>query len=695
MGRGPGPARVTVAVAALAIAVAGTLPASAYPRPGRVERLSVPPSGGEPNGESFMAAPTPDGRYVAFQSGASNLVPGDTNDRGDIFVLDRARGTIERVSVASDGAQADAGSGSPSISADGRYVAFSSFATNLVPGGTSIARPDIFVHDRQTGLTERVSVSSTGQESDGWPSWEPSISADGRYVAFESWASNLVPGDTNGSYDVFVRDRLAGTTERVSVASDGTEGNSSSQYPDISADGRYVAFESRSRTLVLPDANNAADIFVHDRVTRTTERVSIGTDGSESNQASFNPVISADGRVVAFEGWGFNLVPGDFNRAPDVFVHDRQTGVTDRISVSSDGAEGSVNGHSLRPAIAPDGRHVAFHSAATNLVPGDTNAAWDVFVHDLATGATERVSVDASGLEGNGASRYPMLTAGGVEVLFESQATNIVPSKASTGHDIFARNRGSATGIGEIQTRVQDEEVSVSGWATFSGAVVSAAQDAPDLTLKQAGADIVSASVAQRPESEDLALRLRLASLPGPVVGGAPGIVYRWSFLANGVRHEVRALRLAATGQPSADASFALYRCDPGCGAATPLRGGIGIVGPEVRVSVPLASVGLGGGGALTQIEASTGPGEAAMGSLATFDDVSLPDAPIRTTTVEVGLAPEGTAEEDVEVEPAALEGGRFTAMFGAGALPPGPHRVWAKACHGEVCGVWSQLIKA
>ncbi|MDQ3991485.1 MAG: hypothetical protein M3245_04135 [Actinomycetota bacterium] len=686
--------RTAAAIAASAVVAAAALPAGAYPRPGRVERVSMAPDGAEPNGESFMAAPTPDGRHVAFQSGASNLVPGDTNDRGDIFVLDRERRTIDRVSVASDGTQADAGSASPSISADGRYVAFSSFATNLVPGGTSLARPDIFVHDRETGTTERVSVSSAGVETDR-ASWEPSISADGRFVAFESWATNLVPGDTNDAYDIFVRDRVVGTTERVSVASDGTQGNSSSQYPDVTADGRYVAFQSRSRTLVLGDVNNADDIFVHDRVARTTERVSVGPDGAEPNQPSYNPSITDDGRYVAFESWAFNLVPGDLNRAPDVFVADRQAWTVTRVSVSSDGAEGSVNGHSVRPAIAAGGRQVAFHSAASGLVAGDTNATWDVFVHDLPMGTTERVSVSSDGVQGGGASRYPAIVADGTQVLFESLSANLVSGKTGEGSDILVRHRGPATGVGGLEARsAAGGGIEVSGWATFSGVAVSSAGDLPDVPVAPAGADIVGASVIHRPEPEDLVLRLRLASMPGLVVGGAPGMVYRWSFRAGDTRYEVRAMRVAATAEPSADAFIALYECAPACGAATRLSGGIGVVGPEVRATVPLEAVGLAGGGTLASVEASAGPGEASPGPLLALDAVNLPDATLSAPRVDLGVAPAGASEQDVAyTREATLTEGRFSGTLDVASLGPGDHRVWARACLGETCGTaWTPI---
>jgi Tol biopolymer transport system component len=236
-----------------------------------------------------------------------------------VFVHDRQTGTTERVSVNSAGAQANYGGAFPSISVDGRFVAFDSYASNLVSGDTNGA-PDVFVHDRQTGTTERVSVNVAGTQGNN-SSGDASISADGRLVAFDSYASNLVSGDTNGTWDVFVRDRQAGTTKCMSVDSAGTQGNDSSLSGSISVDGRFVAFQSSASKLVSGDTNGASDVFVHDRQTGTTERVSVDSAGREGNLDSVYPAISADGRFVAFHGDASNLVPGDTNGSVDVFVH--------------------------------------------------------------------------------------------------------------------------------------------------------------------------------------------------------------------------------------------------------------------------------------------------------------------------------------------------------------------------------------
>jgi Tol biopolymer transport system component len=382
-----------------------------------------------------------DGRYVTFDSGLTNLVPGDTNGAYDVFVRDRQTGTTYLVSRDSAGVEGNGYSDSPSISADGRYVAFQSSATNLVSGDTNGAY-DVFVRDRTAGTTTRISKSSAGVEGNGY-SDSPSISSDGRYVAFQSSATNLVSGDTNGMDDIFVRDRQTGTTYLVSRDSSGVEGDGHSDSPSISADGRYVAFYSGSTNLVTGDTNGAWDIFVRDRQTGTTTRVSRSSAGVEGDGYSSNPSISADGRYVTFESLATNLVSGDTNGKRDIFVRDRQTGTTTRVSKTSVGVEG--DGHSLNPSISADGGYVTFDSGSTNLVSGDTNGAWDIFVRDRQTGTTTLVSRSSAGLEGDGSSFYPSISADGRYVKFESTATNLVLGDTNGYNDIFVRDRQTGT----------------------------------------------------------------------------------------------------------------------------------------------------------------------------------------------------------------------------------------------------------
>lgn len=348
--------------------------------------------------------------------------------------------TTELVSVDSVGGQGNSISFLPSISADSRFVVFASFANNLVAGDTN-GRMDIFVHDRQTGVTERVNVDSAGNQALDFDSDRPSISADGRFVAFDSHAGNLVANDTNpnGQNDIFVHDRLTGITELVSVDSAGNQGFNFSFFASISADGRFVAFDSASQ-LAVGDTNGAVDVFVHDRLTGETELVSVDSAGTQGN--GNRPKISADGRFVAFESFASNLVAGDTNGDWDVFVHDRLTGVTERVSVDSAGNQG--NNFSFRPSISADGRFVAFDSRANNLATGDTNGRDDVFVRDRQNGVTELVSANLSGTLGNNFSVRPSISADGRFVAFDSLSSNLVAGDTNGQFDIFVRNRGSA-----------------------------------------------------------------------------------------------------------------------------------------------------------------------------------------------------------------------------------------------------------
>ncbi|MCI0476942.1 MAG: hypothetical protein L0Y55_11885, partial [Anaerolineales bacterium] len=266
-------------------------------------------------------------------------------------------------------------------------------------------------------VTTRVSVASDGTQANAHvDSFE--ISGDGRYVAFATSANNLISGDTNGVGDVFVHDRQTGQTTRVSVSSGGTQATVHCEAPDISADGRYVAFQSAAVELVLSDTNSHKDIFVRDRQTGNTTRVSVSSLGTQANGGSANPALSADGRFVAFSSYAANLVVFDLNAHTDIFVHDRQTGETTLVSVASDGTQG--NWDSLVPMISGDGRYVTFYSQATNLVPNDTNGSGDIFLHDRQTGQTTRVSVASDGTQGNfGADTRHAISADGRYIAFE------------------------------------------------------------------------------------------------------------------------------------------------------------------------------------------------------------------------------------------------------------------------------------
>lgn len=407
------------------VALAALVPLTVAQVEAAPKRLSLGLNGEEANGTSGAPAFSADGRFIAFQSDATNLVPGDTNGVTDVFVVSRRTGKIERVSLGRKGAEANGICMFPMISGDGRYVTFTSDASNLVPGDTN-GTVDIFVYDRFTRRTTRVSVASNGSEANGGGVFS-SISPDGRFVAFQSDADNLVPGDTNGFPDVFLHDRVRHTTIRVSVDSNGNQGNGVSALPDgqslVSAYGRDVAFVSTADNLVPGDTNSTGDIFVRDIGRGITSRASVATGGGQADgpNGSFQSSISANGRFVAFYSDAPNLgVPRDITK---VFVRDRKSNTTAMVSPADDlgysPIEISANGRfaaftgsqgnralfvrdlrtnaiyepdltlSSDPApqditfnysISGDGRWIAFASASPDIVPGDTNGVGDIFV---------------------------------------------------------------------------------------------------------------------------------------------------------------------------------------------------------------------------------------------------------------------------------------------------------------------------
>jgi len=421
--------------AALALA-ANTGPAAA----GETTRVSVGDGGTEAStGAQGSSAIDRAGRTVSFSSTAAGLVDGDANGVSDVFVRDRKLGVTQRVSVDSTGAEANDDSSTPALSANGQLVAFESDATNLVSGDLNGVR-DIFVRDRKKRITTRVSVDSAGAEANGASS-TAILGSNGRYVAFSSSATNLVGGDGNGLSDVFVHDLKTGATTRVSVDASGAEGNGDSVVASngaLSATGSLIPFQSKASNLVAGDTNGKTDAFVHDTKTGKTFLVSVDSDGNQANAPSGAVTLSANGRLVAFTSTASNLVAGDTNGLPDIFVHDLKTGVTTRVSVDSNGVE--ANGESLSASFSANGRYVAFVSVATNLVAGDTNHTPDVFVHDLKTGATTRVSVDGTGAQSNGPSLFSALSGNGRFVALRSGATNLVTDDANGHDDIFVHD---------------------------------------------------------------------------------------------------------------------------------------------------------------------------------------------------------------------------------------------------------------
>jgi Tol biopolymer transport system component len=382
-----------------------------------IERVSVASDGSQAEYSSLAPAVSAEGRYVAFDSHASNLVPEDANDTTDVFRHDRSTGETIRVSVASDGAEANGPSQYPSINADGRYIAFRSEATNLV-APSPLSLPAVYVHDCETGDTVLVA-----EGVDGFPS----ISYDGRFVACATYY---------GLGPIYLHDLLTGETEAVSVASDGHIA-SSATYPDLSAHASRIVFSSSAADLVPGDTNGYLDVFIRDRATSTTFRANMAGDSAQADGPTGSiTAISPDGRYITFDSRAANLVAHDTNGLGDVFIHDTDTGATNRANLSTVGAQ-TEEYDSYSPDISSHGRYVVFVSADPGLIADDTNGRQDVFIRDTVAGTTERASVAFDGSEANGPSWWAAISASGRCVAFLSEASNLVPDDTNEWSDIF------------------------------------------------------------------------------------------------------------------------------------------------------------------------------------------------------------------------------------------------------------------
>jgi Tol biopolymer transport system component len=416
-----------------------------------VSLVSVDSNEVQGNGDSGMFGGFVDisgnGRFVTFTSSASNLVPNDTNATSDVFVRDLEAGTTELVSLTPGGAAGNSASNGSSISATGRFVVFNSAANDLVAGDTN-GTLDVFVRDRQLGTTELVSASgagSLGNNLSGWGSATP----DGRFVAFHSYATNLVAGDTNGTTDIFVRDRQLGTTERVSVSTAGAQATGGNQMAHLSADGSLVFFESDAPNLVADDTNGWRDVFVHDRGTAETTRVSLSeTDGQLTTCCGASgATISPDGRFVSFGSSSSGVVAGASGY--QVYLRDRVLGTTELVSATDAGVPGNAGSTpSLMHGVSDDGRFVTFSSLASNLAAGDVNSASDVYVRDRLDGTTQLVSVATDGSFPNAAAGNQVISADGSVIAFDSAATNLVADDVNGAHDVFTRGLPGGAGGG-------------------------------------------------------------------------------------------------------------------------------------------------------------------------------------------------------------------------------------------------------
>ncbi len=490
-------------------------------RTGQTQLLAVTLDGSSlPGPERIAPLVSGDGRYVAFSHFASNLVPRDGNDGDDVFLRDTRTNTTELItrhdpglpsttaitrydsalsaSLSADGTQVFFTSNSvtltlglthsspyeydprlfvrelnsatddierlpirsyhsTAVSRNGRFVLFITYES-LVPDDTNYDY-DQYVFDRETGNYTRINIGSDGARValNEFYVAQNALSDDGRYVVFSISASSVVAEDTNEKQDVFVRDLLLGTTTRASVASEGTEANGSSGSASVSSDGRFVVFASEADNLVPDDQNRTQDIFVRDLLLGTTERVSVNSEGQEGNSYSYSPLISGDGRCIAFASYSSNLAAG-LTYSGNTFWHDRLTGTTQPVS----GANGTY-GAGYLSSISNDGRLVAFQSDSTNLVPDDTNWASDVFVCDMEHGVTRRVSVDAEGRQLNAGSYSGILSGDGTKLVFASYATNLVPHDFNRESDLFWVDLASIPEVAGYSIKAESSPVSEAG----------------------------------------------------------------------------------------------------------------------------------------------------------------------------------------------------------------------------------------
>jgi Tol biopolymer transport system component len=442
--------RVSVALTVLGFLAAA--PSASAVNPSTV-RASLTSTGAQINGYNALPAVSADGRWVTFDSYSDAVVPGDANGTRDVFLRDMQTGQVRLISQKPDGTDANGGSAGPSISADGRYVAFISNALNL-GAGTTNGSEDVYVYDRVANTLRRVTTSTTGNDANG-KSGEPQVSPDGTHVSFYSRASDLVPGDTV-TQDVFVADVATLTIRRVSVKPDGGTSNGASGGADVSNDGRYVSFNSDASDLVVADGNAKGDVFVRDMQTATTTRESVSATGGEANDYSVLTAITADGCLIAFDSAASNLVAGS-GGAVKVMVRNRCNANTEVASVSNAGA---VKGVALKqPGISDDGCAVVFSTGADIVTPAPGVAA--AILRERCQGVTSRLDVSTGGDLGNGSTDQVRISPGvGRYVAFDSGASNLVAGDGNMTFDAFVRDRANAAPpIADLQVAVAGRRV--------------------------------------------------------------------------------------------------------------------------------------------------------------------------------------------------------------------------------------------
>ena len=424
------------ATVTLALVLVGA--SSAVGAPGILTLASTSTGGTKGNKASDVVSLSADGTKVAFDSSSTNLDPGDTDIYQDVYAKDLVSGTLILASTSSGGIKGDNQSRQAALSADGTKVAFSSRATNIHPADTDLIA-EVFVKDLVSGTLHLASINSAGIKSNHH-SIEPSLSADGNKVAFDSSSEILHPADPDGFEDVYIKDLVSGTLTLASTNSGGIKANLPNREPSLSADGTKVAFRSVATNLDSADADGFEDIYVKDLVSGTLILASTGSSGTKGNNHSREPSLSADGTKVAFLSFASNLDPGDTDTTPDVYVKDLVSGTLTLASTSSGGTNGNNSSREL--SLSADGTKVAFDSFATNLDPGDTDGIEDMYVKDLVSGTLTLASTSSGNTKGNNQSRDPSLSSDGSKVAFRSHATNLHPSDTDGVADVYVKDLG-------------------------------------------------------------------------------------------------------------------------------------------------------------------------------------------------------------------------------------------------------------
>ncbi|MFE4358335.1 MULTISPECIES: TolB family protein [Streptomycetaceae] len=469
-------ARTAAVLVAVAVAGAAMPAAEARPPKGDTARVSEGAKGEPLNGTSLALGLSDDGRYALFSSAATNLLPGGAGVLGDVYVRDLRNGHTERVSVADDGSALDNGSNDAAISGNGRYVVFSSYASNAVPGQPKHPS-DVFVRDRWTGRTELLSagdgVSGAGDDQSIRNAFNAAISADGRYVVYSSDRTDLAPGVRRGKFNVFLADRWTHTTRVVSTGADGTPADNNSFRPTISADGTVIGFTSRAGNLLPAEqtppalaATSAADpadgtdlaeaaraprtasaraelaairaypYYVWDARTGKITGASYNEAGEFVNSGN-DGRISPSGRYAAYTVFEEGGRPGSHGRHQDVYVRELATGTTTKVNKPLSGT--TPRDSSYDPVMPMNDRWVYFVSDVADLVPGDTNEQADVFRTDLRSGHTERVSLAHDGSQSTTSAAFPQVDADDTTLLFSAQDGNLAPVVDSDLTDVFRR----------------------------------------------------------------------------------------------------------------------------------------------------------------------------------------------------------------------------------------------------------------